>query len=465
MIRRILASMNCRRLHLALAGGGIAIIAIAIATIVLAAISLDNYHRNVDSRRESRSVLIAAKDLDASLRDVEAATWRYVFTGDRWFFDWHESAAAATRTGFDKLAALAGGAGYQHQRLDELRPLVPLALEHLDAAITARDDGADTDTALAHLIGAGEREALDRAHLLLAELTADEDAHITALTASTDRRAKTMTYSVSALAVVNLALLVVLALYVRSRSHEALLQRSNEAKDQFIGLVSHELRNPISGIMNAASILERRGPELAPGDRGELLDHIREDAARLDRRIGNMLLVARLDDPESDLEPLLLQRLIPRVVELHLRRFPSRTVELRIDDALPAANGDASYVEQVLLNLLANAEKYGNAFAAIEIEAAAERECVRIAVLDRGDGIDVATAQHLFEPFFRTDGARRKASGAGLGLAVCRRLVEMQHGRIWAAPREGGGAVFAFTLTTVPPVEPDPAPALDAVLR
>ncbi|MCK9517790.1 MAG: ATP-binding protein [Dehalococcoidia bacterium] len=450
MIGRIISQSRFRHLQPALLAGALGVVAITVLTIGLSFTSLDNYNRNVDSRAHSREVLLGSKALENTLRDAETAAWRYVFTADPAFLEQHRSAVASTEVGLAELTALAAGVKYQSARVTELQPLVPAALGHLADAIDAKLAEGDIAAALVHLSDLANRAALDRSHQILGEMIADENEHIAALTSSTDTRAQMMAFSVSSLAVVNLGLLVFLGLYMRARSHEAALRRSNEAKDQFVGLVSHELRNPIQAIMSATSILRRREDALSRADRDELIQTIGDDAARLARRVANMLLIARLEDPETNLEPLLLQRLIPRTVAIHHRRFPSRQIEIRVDEALPPVNGDASLFEQVLLNLLGNSEKYGDPAATIEVEARAEEDGVVVAVLDKGEGIDPELAEHLFEPFFRASGAKRKAEGAGLGLAVCRRLVEMQHGRIWAARRAGGGSIFAFTLPAVP---------------
>lgn len=434
------------RRYLVLVIGGSTIALVALLTVILSVVSLDNYNQNVDSRAQSRKVLIAAKDLQMSLRDAEIATWQYVLTGDDASRETSLSVAVTVETHLDHLNLLTSEMAHQRARMDMLQPLIPEILQSSHRVVEDRRVGEPTAALVSQLNDPGVRRAAERAQETLDAVSDDENQRISALTTDTDRRATTLAFSLSLLSAINLGLLGVFALYVRRQSREALLQRSNEAKDQFIGLVSHELRNPINTISNAVAVLRRRGADLSGPDRESLLDSIADDAIRLERRVGNMLMVARLEDPDADFEPLLIQRLIPRTVEVHQRRFPSRRVEVRADATLPAVNGDASYFEQVLLNLLGNAEKYGDPVASIEVEAREEEGMVHVAVLDRGEGIDPVLAEQLFRPFFRAAGARGKAQGAGLGLAVCRRLVEMQHGQIWAAPRPGGGSVFEFTL-------------------
>jgi signal transduction histidine kinase len=108
--------------------------------------------------------------------------------------------------------------------------------------------------------------------------------------------------------------------------------------------------------------------------------------------------------------------------------------------------GEPTYVEQVVRNLLTNAAKYSQSGSTIELVLEPGETEVRLRVLDRGIGVDAETAQHAFELFFRTADASRVASGAGIGLFVCRQLVDAMGGRIWIVPREGGGSEVGFSL-------------------
>jgi signal transduction histidine kinase len=116
---------------------------------------------------------------------------------------------------------------------------------------------------------------------------------------------------------------------------------------------------------------------------------------------------------------------------------------------LPAVAGDATYVEQVARNLLSNAAKYSPADEEIDVrlgEADDEGDEITVRVLDRGPGFASDEGDDLFELFYRSPATAAQASGAGIGLFVCRRLVTAMGGRIWARPRPGGGAEFGFAL-------------------
>jgi two-component system sensor histidine kinase KdpD len=279
-----------------------------------------------------------------------------------------------------------------------------------------------------------------------------------------DATSKVLTAGVSALAIFLIGLLCWMFFFVRRRGVEELLRVSNEAKDQFVGLVSHELRNPITTILGSASILGRRWQHLTDEERLRVVGDIQRDAQRLDRVVANMLILARLEAAPEEFEPILLLRVVSHSVALHHERFPDREVETDVPRKMSPALGDASYVEQVLLNLLGNSEKYGHPTAPICVAVTAVDGEARVSVMDRGEGILHEDMEHLFEPFFRSRRDARRVSGAGLGLPVCQRLVELQGGRMWAEHRTGGGSIFTFTLPlgasieSPSPAEPAPAP-------
>ena len=119
---------------------------------------------------------------------------------------------------------------------------------------------------------------------------------------------------------------------------------------------------------------------------------------------------------------------------------------MRVDGTAPPVAAQTGYLELVLRNLLSNADKYSPPDAAIDIELRLGSEGVEIAILDRGPGIADDEHEIIFDRFYRSDRTARKAAGIGMGLTVCKRLIDAQSGRIWARPREGGGLEIAFCL-------------------
>jgi K+-sensing histidine kinase KdpD len=226
------------------------------------------------------------------------------------------------------------------------------------------------------------------------------------------------------------------------------LQKANEAKDEFLGLVSHELRTPITTIYGGARLLRSRSDLLAPETKAEILADIEQEAERLHRIVENLLVLSRIElGRQLPTEPVLVQRVIEKVARNFQQRRPGRQLAVHADPDLEPVASEPTSLELILGNLLGNSDKYSPGDTPIEIQARRNGDgSVAVAVLDRGPGISVEEADRIFETFYRSDTASRKAKGKGIGLTVCKRLVEAQAGRIWATPRQGGGLEVAFTL-------------------
>lgn len=221
----------------------------------------------------------------------------------------------------------------------------------------------------------------------------------------------------------------------------------DQARDAFIGMLSHELRTPITTIYAGAKLLAREGG-LESATRAGIFEDIHGEAERLHRLVEDVVALTRFGEGALDFgtEPVLLQRVLPAVVRSEEGRWPGGEFQLQLQADLPPVSGDATYVEQVVRNLLANAMKYGgpNSLATIVAgEAAGE---VQVRVLDEGPGFPAEEANRLFELYYRSPAVARKVSGSGIGLFVCSRLIEAMGGRVWASNREGGGAEFGFAL-------------------
>lgn len=225
------------------------------------------------------------------------------------------------------------------------------------------------------------------------------------------------------------------------------LRRSDQAKSALLDAVSHDLRTPLSSIIASAGSLLQSDVDWPDEERRAFAQAIQQEAERLDRIVGNLLDLSRLEGGELQpdrgwYEPIALihdvvGRLRP-LVEPH-------PIRLDLPDELPPVLLDYSKVDQVLSNLIENAAKYSPAGAEIGIAAHVTDGSLRITVTDDGSGIAPEALPHIFEPFFRGSHARR-SSGSGLGLAVARGLVEAHHGRIWAENRPGGGSSFSFDI-------------------
>jgi PAS domain S-box-containing protein len=226
-------------------------------------------------------------------------------------------------------------------------------------------------------------------------------------------------------------------------------RRLEEEKSDFVATVSHELRTPTAAIYGAAETLLRRGPELAPGDAQKLLEMIASQAGRLGHIVDDILLTTKLDRGELavDREAVDLAELTAETVEAMRPQLPdsaSVAVELASDPAV--ATGDPDRIQQVLVNLVDNAVKYGGG-AAVTVRVAADGQAAKLSVSDAGPGIPLADQQRIFEKFYRGDPQlTRNPAGTGLGLYISRELVRRMGGRLHVRSDPGAGATFVVEL-------------------
>lgn len=236
-------------------------------------------------------------------------------------------------------------------------------------------------------------------------------------------------------------MIVVLRDVTQARERDAL-------RETFIGVLSHELRTPVTTIYGGAKILARRETTLDESTRRAIFDDIVVEAERLQRLVEDVVAMNRFGEDGGDLgrEPVLLQRVVPVVVRSEEARWPGTTFQTSVPPRLPTVAADSIYVEQVLRNLLSNAAKYGGPDVHVDVVLEADEEEVAVRILDDGPGIDPGTADRLFELFYRSPATSGTSAGAGIGLFVCARLVRAMGGRIWAHARLGGGTEFGFAL-------------------
>jgi PAS domain S-box-containing protein len=234
------------------------------------------------------------------------------------------------------------------------------------------------------------------------------------------------------------------------------LREANSVKDEFLGMVSHELKTPLTMILGASDILTKHGDRIEAADRTASLQDINENARRLSQLVDNLLLLSRLEaGGQIETEPILVRHEIQNVVAEYRRRHPDREFTVTIDPTISPVSADPTNLRHILQNLLGNAVKYSPPGSPIDVTTAREGSDLIVSVLDRGSGISPDEIQLLFDPFYRSERNSKTASGAGVGLTVCRRLIEAQGGRIWAQPREGGGAGFSIALPVDEPPEHD----------
>jgi signal transduction histidine kinase len=224
-------------------------------------------------------------------------------------------------------------------------------------------------------------------------------------------------------------------------------RQGQNLREAFLGLLSHELRTPVTTIYAAANVLGRPTSTLDEETRQEILGDMVAESNRLYRLVEDLMVLARFDERiELVRDPSLVQHLIPAVLESERTRWPQVTFVFAEPPALPAVGGDDTSIQQVLRNMLSNAAKYSPLGSTVTVLADEETGGVVVRVLDEGPGIEPDEAEELFDPFYRSPTTSAMASGAGIGLYVSRRLVDAMGGRIWARRRKERGSEFGFWL-------------------
>lgn len=225
----------------------------------------------------------------------------------------------------------------------------------------------------------------------------------------------------------------------------ALRAKTEEMRSSLLSAVSHDLRTPLASITGAATAL-RDDSNLAQETRVELIESIVDQAERLERLVANLLDMTRLESGgvalKKDWVPL--DEMIGSALTRLEVRLGRRQITVDIAPDVPLVLVDPVLFEQVFVNLLENADKYTAPDTSIEIRASRAGENVTVDVSDHGPGIPAGTETRVFEKFFR--GLHVGVSGAGLGLPICKGIVEAHGGTITAENRAGGGATFHITL-------------------
>jgi two-component system sensor histidine kinase KdpD len=240
--------------------------------------------------------------------------------------------------------------------------------------------------------------------------------------------------------------------------HQARLRaETDQLRAALLTSISHDLRTPLASILGSAtSLASSQGEALDAATRQTLLETIVEEADRLNRFIGNLLDMTRLESgalrPRTSLTDL--SDVLGAALSRAARILAHHQVDLDLAADLPLVRLDVVLFEQVLFNLFDNAAKYAPPGSLIRVTAEREDGQVMIRVIDEGPGIPPADVDRIFDKFFRARGTDRQRAGTGLGLAICRGFVEAMGGRIMAANRTGrSGAVIMIALP-VPTGEP-----------
>lgn len=227
-----------------------------------------------------------------------------------------------------------------------------------------------------------------------------------------------------------------------------LLKDKDHQRRQLVAQVSHDLRTPLASIQGYLETLGMKQQELNPAERRRFLNVALAETLRLSKLVDELFELAALDARERQpfAEPFMPAELLHDVVQKHRPKADQSSVALSITDAQPAmVLADIAMTERVLDNLIGNAVDHSPKGAEVKLRVTADSDGVAICIEDAGEGIASQDIEHVFDPFYQAPGANRSGH-AGLGLAIARRMAELQHGQVSVESHPGAGAAFRFWL-------------------
>jgi two-component system sensor histidine kinase KdpD len=224
-------------------------------------------------------------------------------------------------------------------------------------------------------------------------------------------------------------------------------RESERLRNALLDSVAHELRTPLTSITAAVTTL-RSEPALDAEQSGEMLQVIEEEAARLDRLVGQAMEMAELDanDIKLDLRMHSMREAVDLALEAVQGPLKNHPLELRLPDKLPPVQMDLERIAKVLQHLLENAAKYSTEGSPIFVSAEVSRGQLVTSVADRGAGVDDLEKMMIFDKFYRGQGQRYRVQGTGMGLAIAKAIVEAHGGSIDVTSQPSQGSVFSFYL-------------------
>jgi two-component system sensor histidine kinase KdpD len=235
---------------------------------------------------------------------------------------------------------------------------------------------------------------------------------------------------------------------LEDKQRETQLQVETEKlRSSLLSSVSHDLRTPLAAITGSISSLLENGEALKPEIRRDLLENVYEESERLERLVNNLLEMTKLESGaiRPNREPNYPGEVIGSALARLEDKLKGRNLITQIKPNLPLVPMDSLLIEQVLVNLLDNSLKYSPEGSPIEVLASESKDWLEVVVADRGPGLPEEDLPKLFDKFYRGP-QKETRSGAGLGLSICKGIIQIHGGEITAENRPGGGALFRFTL-------------------
>ena len=446
------------------------------ALIVVAALSYLSLVQNASDRRwviHTYQVLEVLDQLQTSIIEAETTERGYILTGEVPFLQAHNSADGQARHEIEELRSLTADNALQQHTLDQLVPPIQKRLTELRDRIDIRT-WAGLQAGASSVKAGSEEHLLDQIRILISSMKQEEKLLLVQRAAeleasSSHTRLIIIIGQGLGFLFLLLAGLVIQQEMVRRRNADEQvrhlnsvleqriaertaelaerardLERSNTELQQFAYVASHDLQEPLRTISSFTQLLAKRYRERLDDKAIEFIDFAVDGCKRMQTLINDLLAFSRVGTQGKPLEPTSCDTVLDRVLK-NLKMAIQETAAVVTRDPLPVVLADDGQLGQLLQNLLANAIKFRGAEAP-RIHIAGERNDAAwtISVRDNGIGISTEHRDRIFVIFQRLH-TKAQYPGTGIGLAVCKKIVERQGGRIWFEPAPGGGSVFCFT--------------------
>ena len=252
------------------------------------------------------------------------------------------------------------------------------------------------------------------------------------------------------LIVIGVTLILLIISYIITRSFERIAEASR-MKTEFIGIVSHQLRSPLTNLKYSLEILTNTKLKRTKEEEKEYFSILKENVKRMQDLINNLLIVSRIEMGKIPLkkEKVSLEK-IAKKIALKFKSFAEASnvkIILNIEKNLPTISTDPLWLEQIIENLLDNAIRYIKEKGEVRIKIRQLKNKIYFEIQDTGVGIPKEEQKYIFQKFFRSKNALKyQTEGSGLGLHIVKKILELMHGKIWFKSKENEGTTFYFTL-------------------
>lgn len=246
--------------------------------------------------------------------------------------------------------------------------------------------------------------------------------------------------------------------YVEVAQDALITMESERLRNALLSAISHDLRTPLTAIIGIVSSLKEQEQDMSRDKRQELIDALYGQAFRMNSLVTNLLDMARLQTGKVQLNKQwqMLEEVVGSAIRTMRHALEQHRIQVHLPHDVPLLQFDAVLIERVLCNLLENAGKYTPAGSHLVVSAEKRDDEVWISLADDGPGLPAGMETRIFDKFTRGEKESAKP-GVGLGLSICRAIVEAHDGKIWAHNLPTQGAIFTFSLPAGnPPAPPDP---------